>query len=75
MVVCDIGLPGMSGYEVAQHMRSTAPVHQPILIALTGYDGPGRRERAIAAGFDCQLAKPAEFEEILDTIRTGLRLH
>ena len=75
VVVCDIGLPGMSGYEVAQHMRSTAPVHQPILIALTGYDGPGRRERAIAAGFDCQLAKPAEFEEILDTIRTGLRLH
>ncbi|PYE74184.1 histidine kinase/DNA gyrase B/HSP90-like ATPase [Xylophilus ampelinus] len=74
VVVCDIGLPGMSGYEVAQNMRrSTETSRRPILIALTGYDGPGRRERAIAAGFDCQLAKPAGFEEILDAIRARLR--
>ncbi|MFE8646374.1 ATP-binding protein [Sphingomonas sp. NCPPB 2930] len=72
VVVCDIGLPGMSGYEVAQHMRSGDSGHTPMLIALTGYDGPGRRERAIAAGFDCQLAKPAGFPEILEAIRLGL---
>ena len=75
VVVCDIGLPGMTGYEIAQHMRQRDARHRPMLIALTGYDGPGRRERAIAAGFDCQLAKPAGFPEILEAIRLGLQAH
>jgi signal transduction histidine kinase/ActR/RegA family two-component response regulator len=74
IVVCDIGLPGMTGYEVAQHIRqnskgntdTTAPA--PLLIALTGYDGEADRAHALACGFDHHMAKPVDFEILLKLI-------
>ena len=50
IVVCDIGLPGMNGYEVAARIREQCDGPAPALIALTGYDGPDHRARALAAG-------------------------
>jgi signal transduction histidine kinase/CheY-like chemotaxis protein len=59
VVLCDIGLPGMSGYEVARALRA-AGVRPLRLVALTGYAQPDDVARVLGAGFDAHLAKPAD---------------
>ena len=68
IVVCDIELPGMSGYEVAVRMRKELEGRMPKMIALTGYDDPEHRARALAAGFDHHVAKPVDFDALLRLI-------
>jgi CheY-like chemotaxis protein len=58
VAIIDIGLPGMSGYEVAQRIRGMPDVSAVRLIALTGYGQPADSERARDAGFDQHLLKP-----------------
>ena len=77
VVVCDIGLPGMSGYEVARHIRLSdengkdhAP-EAPLLIALTGYDSKADRAHALACGFDHHMAKPVDFEALIKLIEAA----
>jgi CheY-like chemotaxis protein len=65
VVLCDIGLPGMSGYQVAERLRETGHAPMPILIALTGYGQPEDVTRALAAGFDHHLTKPVDIEALL----------
>lgn len=60
VVLCDIGLPGMTGYEVAEQLRARGGDGQPTLIALSGYGQDEDRRRAIEAGFDHHLVKPVE---------------
>ncbi len=72
VVLLDIGLPGMDGYEVAQRLRALPGFDRVYLVALTGYGQPGDRERALAAGFDDHLVKPAEFralQQIIERVR------
>jgi PAS domain S-box-containing protein len=57
-VLCDIGLPGMNGYEVAARMRQTPGLERALLIALTGYGQEEARSRSKEAGFDHHLVKP-----------------
>lgn len=57
VMLLDIGLPGMSGYELAQHLRQLPEFERVVLIALTGYGQASDRERALAAGFDHHLVK------------------
>jgi PAS domain S-box-containing protein len=64
LVLLDIGLPGMSGYEVAQRIRGCADLDRVKLSAMTGYGQTEDRLRAEAAGFDDFLVKPVEFEEL-----------
>jgi PAS domain S-box-containing protein len=67
VILCDIGLPGLDGYEVARRIRAD-PTLSPRLIALTGYALPEDQRRAFEAGFHQYLAKPfeiAELEEVL----------
>jgi two-component system, chemotaxis family, CheB/CheR fusion protein len=59
IVICDIGLPGLNGYEVARRIRAGGSC-SPTLIALTGYALPDDREKALEAGFHHHLAKPCE---------------
>jgi CheY-like chemotaxis protein len=63
IVLCDIGLPGMNGYEVARALRAE---HGPglRLIAVSGYAQPEDVRRAAEAGFDAHLAKPPDPLEI-----------
>ena len=61
-VLLDIGLPGMSGYEVATRLRATAGPTPPTLIAITGYAQTDDRKRALEAGFHHHLVKPVNFE-------------
>jgi signal transduction histidine kinase len=66
VALIDIGLPGISGYEVALRIRS-ATSHWPRriqLVALTGYGQPADRERAMQAGFDSHLLKPVDPEAL-----------
>lgn len=62
-VLCDIGLPGKSGYEVAKEIRRLCG-QRPLLVALTAYDTPLVRETAQAAGFDYFVTKPADPNEV-----------
>ncbi|MEP6971577.1 MAG: ATP-binding protein [Betaproteobacteria bacterium] len=68
LVLLDIGLPGMSGYEVASRLRSAIGGHLR-LVALTGYGSPADRERARRAGFDDHLVKPASPETLQRILR------
>ncbi|HET9594992.1 MAG TPA: ATP-binding protein [Anaeromyxobacteraceae bacterium] len=63
VVLCDVGLPGMSGYEVAQALRARGGPG-PQLIAVTGYARPDDVTRAMDAGFDAHVAKPLDPEKI-----------
>jgi two-component system CheB/CheR fusion protein len=64
IVICDIEMPGMDGYEVAHGFRVDDCLSETFLIALTGHAGPGDLERAKHAGFDEHLAKPATIESL-----------
>ena len=69
VVFCDLGLPGMSGYEVAQALRELPHGRELVLVALTGYGQPSDRERTAQAGFDAHLVKPVDpavIESFLD---------
>jgi CheY-like chemotaxis protein len=61
--VVDIGLPGLDGYEVARRVRA-ALARKVCLIALTGYGQPEDRRRALQAGFDAYLIKPADLDQL-----------
>ena len=60
IVLLDIGLPGINGYEVARRMRGEPWGKRVKLVAVTGWGHPEDRERAIAAGFDAHLLKPVD---------------
>jgi CheY-like chemotaxis protein len=60
VVFLDLGLPGMSGYDVARRLRAMREARDVRLVALTGYGTEADRERTRAAGFDVHLAKPVD---------------
>lgn len=62
--VIDIGLPDMSGYEVARHIREEAGGRGCLLIALTGWGQESDKLRARAAGFDRHCTKPVDPGEL-----------
>jgi two-component system, sensor histidine kinase len=68
VVVCDIGLPGMSGIEFVQQLRRARRGAGPLVIATSGYGHPDDRSRAIASGFDEYLVKPVAGARLLRLI-------
>ncbi|HXU04270.1 MAG TPA: response regulator, partial [Polyangia bacterium] len=64
VVLCDIGLPGMDGYEVARRIRADETLRASFLVALSGYAQVDDVAAARAAGFDEHLAKPASLEKV-----------
>jgi YD repeat-containing protein len=60
----DIGMAGMDGYEVAARLRGDAQVPDLFLVAITGWGQADDRRRALSAGFDAHLTKPASPDEI-----------
>jgi CheY-like chemotaxis protein len=63
VILLDIGLPGLNGYEVAQRIRAM-PGNRVILIALTGWGQEEDRRRSKEAGFDHHLTKPINFDHL-----------
>ncbi len=68
--LCDIGLPGMNGYELAARLRELLP--QSLLISVSGWGQEEDRQRSIKAGFDYHLVKPVQFEDLLRLIEIHL---
>jgi two-component system CheB/CheR fusion protein len=68
VILLDIGLPNMDGYEVARRLRATSQAGVPLLIALTGYGQPADRQKAMDAGFDHHLIKPADVHVVCNLI-------
>jgi len=64
VVLCDLGLPDLSGYEVARALRAEPALAGTRLVAVSGYAQREDRARALEAGFDAHVAKPAPFEEL-----------
>ncbi|MBG1263883.1 response regulator [Nostoc commune] len=62
VIICDIGLPEMDGFAVAQELSKDPKFTRSILIALTAYGGQEDRKLALQAGFKCHLTKPVDFE-------------
>jgi len=65
VIVLDIGLPGMTGFEVAQRLRGNRETADILLIALTGYGRSEDAQLSMASGFDFHLVKPAAVNELV----------
>lgn len=61
LMLVDLGMPIMNGFEFAREVRERAELDDTMLAALTGYGDSEHRERAVAAGFDEYLLKPVPF--------------
>jgi PAS domain S-box-containing protein len=68
VVLMDIGLPGMNGYDVARRIRQQPDLGNPLLVAITGYAEDEARRRSREAGFDHHLAKPVNPDVILNLL-------
>jgi two-component system CheB/CheR fusion protein len=68
IVVLDIGLPGMNGYEVARQLRQQPRFQQTLLVALTGYGQEDDRRRSTEAGFNHHLTKPVEPDTLAELL-------
>jgi signal transduction histidine kinase/ActR/RegA family two-component response regulator len=74
LILLDIGLPGMDGYETARRLRQLPDLHAR-LVALTGYGSAQDREKALAAGFDDHLVKPLSAEGTQALLEQAAAMH
>ncbi len=68
VVLLDIGLPGMSGHEVARRLREERPAEELLIVALTGYGQEEDRRRSQEAGFDLHFVKPVDPNALRDLL-------
>ena len=68
VIICDIGLPDMDGFEIVKKLRSETSLSIPVLIALSGYNQLGIQQKAKESGFDYFLVKPVNVAVLLDII-------
>src|SRR5690606_41094494 len=71
VVFLDIGLPDMTGYDVAKRMRMLPGMQKTLLVALTGWGTQDDRQRTRDAGFDRHLTKPAELPAVEELLRAA----
>ena len=64
VILLDIGLPGMDGFEVARRVRQTDPDRRIILVAVTGYGQEEDRRKSLEAGFNHHLVKPVDLNQL-----------
>jgi two-component system CheB/CheR fusion protein len=70
IVFLDISMPGMSGYDVARHLRAQNGLNGIRLVALTGYGDEEDRRKAIEAGFHHHLTKPASMDQLAQLLNS-----
>ena len=71
IMLLDIGLPGLNGYEVAKQIRQHPDLQHVVLVALTGYGQDSDRQASGQAGFTHHLVKPARFDELQKILATA----
>ena len=64
VILLDIGMPGMNGYEVAKQLRSQDKFTDTLLVAVTGYGRASDVKQTQAAGFDHHLVKPIDYDKL-----------
>jgi CheY-like chemotaxis protein len=69
VVLLDIGLPGMNGYDVARHLYQQKGAKRPLLIAVTGHGGEKDRQQSEEAGIDLHLVKPVDPAQLNEVLR------
>ena len=70
VVLLDIGLPGLNGFDVAKQIRQQPALQNAVLVAMTGYGGVSDLQRSFDAGFDHHLVKPGDFGKVLQILAT-----
>jgi two-component system CheB/CheR fusion protein len=70
LVFLDIAMPGMSGYDVAREIRAQPDLSRTFLVALTGYGQDADRRRAMEAGFNHHMTKPASIDALEQLLTT-----
>lgn len=70
VIFLDIGMPGMNGYDVARQIRQKSALQQVVLVAITGWGKEEDRQRALEAGFDHHLTKPALWDEVEKVLKS-----
>ncbi len=75
VTLCDIGLPGMDGYDVARAFRADEALRSTFLVALTGYAQPEDLTKAQSAGFDRHIAKPPNLEKLEQILASAPTVH
>ena len=73
LIISDIGLPEVDGYELIRKLRQTPGLERIPAVALTGYAHESDRELALAAGYDAHLSKPTEMHRLLQVIKKLVR--
>ena len=68
VIVSDVGLPGMDGYELARRLRAHPKFGRAVLIALSGYARDEDKRRALAAGFDHHFVKPPDLDALAELL-------
>jgi CheY-like chemotaxis protein len=68
VILLDIGLPKMDGYEVCQAIRRNKSTFRPIVVALTGWGQDDDRRKSMEAGFDYHLVKPVSFDTLIELL-------
>jgi CheY-like chemotaxis protein len=71
LILCDIGLPDVDGYQVAHTLRADEGLRSTRLVALSGYAQPEDRRRAAESGFDAHLSKPPSVDALLALVATA----
>ena len=71
VVFCDIGMPGMNGYQVAKAIRADASLGHVRLLAMTAFGRDEDIAEAVAAGFERHLLKPTPLQDLVTTIERG----
>jgi len=74
VVLLDIGLPGLNGYEVAKQIRKEPTLKNVVLVALTGYGQESDKHASMEAGFNHHLIKPARIAEVRQILETVVKL-
>jgi len=69
LVLSDLGLPGMDGYELARRLRAQNGLDDVVLVALSGYGRDEDKRRALDAGFDHHLVKPPNLDALAELLR------
>lgn len=73
LILSDIGLPGMDGYQLAPELRRVAGQRKLVLAAATGYGLASDKQKAREAGFDYHLVKPLDADMLIDFVARQLR--
>jgi len=75
VILLDIGMPGMNGYEVARQLRGQGAFADTLLIAVTGYGRASDVKQTESAGFDYHLVKPIDYDKLQSLLAARSRRH